>query len=114
MQGLSPLLLLGCKAGAGPGNAQCMGMPGGRACLQEEGVVEDELRGGDAEVEDAVVDGARRLQRAQRLLQITVEAPQLQAAVQPPLHRPLLLPLYLLRGRSTQPVVRSHISQALL
>ena len=102
------------QKGAEHGNAKSIGMPGGCACLQEEGVVEDELRGGDAEVEDAVVDGARRLQRPQRLLQVAVEAPQLQAAVQPPLHRPLLLPLHLLRGRSTQPVMRSHILQALL
>ena len=35
-----------------------MGLPHGRACLQEEGVVENELRRGDAEVEDAVVHGA--------------------------------------------------------
>ena len=71
------------------------------ADLEEEGIVEDELGRGDAQLEDAVVDGLRGLHGAQGLLQVAVEAPQLQAAVQPPLHRPLLLLLRLLRRLKT-------------
>lgn len=70
-----------------------------RVHLQEEGVVEDDLGRGDAEVKDAVVDGARGFQRSQRLLQITVHRPQLQTAVQPPLHRALALRFSSLRSQ---------------
>ena len=66
--------------------------------LQEEGVVEDDLRRGDAQLQDAVVDSSRALQAAQGLLQVAVEAPQLGAAVQPPLHRPLPLLGFLHHG----------------
>ena len=52
-----------------------------KARLQEGRVVEDDLRRGDAQVQDAVVHGARALQRAQALLQVAVEGPQPRTAV---------------------------------
>lgn len=76
--------------------------------LQEEGIVEDDLGRGNAQVQDAVVDCARGLQSAQRLLQVAVERPQLQAAVQPPLHRSLPLRLCRLRARGPTHCQHSH------
>lgn len=74
-----------------------MGAP--KVHLQEEGIVQDDLGCGDAEVKDAVIDCARGFQRAQRLLQIAVHCPQLQAAVQPPLHWALALRFSSLRNQ---------------
>lgn len=55
--------------------------------LEEQRVVEHDLGRGDAQVQDLVVHRARAFQRAQRLLQVAVEAPQLEAAVQPALQQ---------------------------
>mmetsp|Transcript_10728 Transcript_10728/g.26437 ORF Transcript_10728/g.26437 Transcript_10728/m.26437 type:complete len:340 (-) Transcript_10728:841-1860(-) len=69
--------------------------------LQEGGVVEDDLRRGDAQLQHAVVHGLRRLQRAQALLQVGVEGPELEGAVQPRLHRQRAL---LLHRHAARPV----------
>ena len=67
--------------------------------LKEQGVVEDDLGRGDAQLQDAVVDGPRALQGAQRLLQVAIEAPQLEAAVQAALHGALPLRCFLQEQR---------------
>lgn len=54
--------------------------------LKERCVVEDDLWCGYPEVHDAVVRGSCRLLGAQGLFQVTVEGPELHAAVQPALH----------------------------
>ena len=64
--------------------------------LQEEGVVEDDLGGGDAQLEYAIVDCLGGLQSAQALLQVTVECPQLEAPIEPVLDGALPLLLCLL------------------
>lgn len=53
--------------------------------LQEQRVVEHDLGRRDAQVQDLVVHRARGLESPQRLLQVAVKGPQLQAAVQPAL-----------------------------
>lgn len=49
--------------------------------LQEQGVVEHDLRRGYAQLHDAVVHRPGALRRAQRLLQVRQQLPQLEAAV---------------------------------
>lgn len=50
--------------------------------LEEESVVQNHLRRGHSEVQDLIVDSARGLDRAQALLQVAVERPELVAAVE--------------------------------
>ena len=46
------------------------------AYLQEMCVIENDLWCGDSEFQNSIVDGSRRIDRSQRLLQIAVEAPE--------------------------------------
>ncbi len=43
--------------------------------------MEDDLGGGDAQLQDAIIDLGGVLPRAQALCQVAVQAPKLQAAV---------------------------------
>mmetsp|Transcript_8812 Transcript_8812/g.18856 ORF Transcript_8812/g.18856 Transcript_8812/m.18856 type:complete len:284 (-) Transcript_8812:727-1578(-) len=62
--------------------------------LQVQCEVEDDLRGGYAQLHDALVHGPSTLQGAQALLQVRKQRPQLQVPVEPLLHRQRALLLH--------------------
>ena len=55
--------------------------------LKEGSIVEDDLGSRNPELHDSVIGCSGGLWGAQAFLQVTVEGPQLEAAVQPPLNR---------------------------
>ena len=62
-----------------------------QACLEERCIVQNNLWSGDSELHDSIVCSPSRLWSAETLLKVAVEGPQLEAAVQAPLHRTLPL-----------------------
>ncbi len=59
--------------------------------LKEGSIVEDDLGSSNPELHDSVIGCPGGLWAAQALLQVTVEGPQLETAVQPALNRALPL-----------------------
>ena len=49
--------------------------------LEEEAVVDDDLRGGDLQLQDAVVHRLRRLERTEAFLEVSVQGPHLKIEV---------------------------------